>query len=527
MTQITRKSVPMRGLILLLAMFLGAGLVLSGCGDDDTATTPAPAPPPPPPPAPEPEPEPEPPAPEAPATPTGFHVDTTQTSLTWHWNAVEGAIGYLVQVSTDEMFDDTDTSTPTAETSFTVADLPPQTTLYGRVRAAAGTLEAPILSPWTTHVTGTTDMPPPPPPPPMAPATPTGLTAEEGMGSITWTWDAVEGADGYAVQVSMDEMFDDMDEMTYTMETMHTVSDLGYGATRFARVASTSGEGEAMLMSMWTTHVTGMSMAEPAPPPPPALMVKFMVPDGKFPMEPDGEDDEAKAKASVNSKIMVESNAAATITPMFEPDANGQSLAADAGNMPFAFVTWSALQSDVVSEEGVTFKITRGAGENPGDVAYVTCGPFECSESSNDEAPPAPAYDIENSAKCNAWDPEVELRVGYIDNTVVRDANDDDTVSDEEQAAVDNDGVDVGWVYTSNLDVTVKHDFSGASGGKNYTATGLKASAKTDSPLTMTNAERASGSTDTAVNAFEPGLLVDYASDADDGEHPNELRGRD
>ena len=54
----------------------------------------------------------------------------------------------------------------------------------------------------------------------MAPATPTGLMAEEGEGSITWMWDAVEGADGYAVQVSMDEMFDDMDETTYTMETI-------------------------------------------------------------------------------------------------------------------------------------------------------------------------------------------------------------------------------------------------------------------------------------------------------------------
>ena len=39
MTQITRKSVPMRGLILLLTVTLGAGLVLMGCwrrrhGDD-------------------------------------------------------------------------------------------------------------------------------------------------------------------------------------------------------------------------------------------------------------------------------------------------------------------------------------------------------------------------------------------------------------------------------------------------------------------------------------------------------------
>ena len=106
MTQITRKSVPMRGLILLLAMFLSAGLVLTGCGDDDTATTPAPAPPPPPP-APEPEPE-----PMAPATPTGLHVDeTTESSITWHWTASEGAIGYVVQANMDGEWDDTDTVT--------------------------------------------------------------------------------------------------------------------------------------------------------------------------------------------------------------------------------------------------------------------------------------------------------------------------------------------------------------------------------------------------------------------------------
>ena len=54
-------------------MTLGAGLVLTGCGDDETATTPAPAPPPPPPPAPEPEPEPDP-EPEPEPEPTPFLV---------------------------------------------------------------------------------------------------------------------------------------------------------------------------------------------------------------------------------------------------------------------------------------------------------------------------------------------------------------------------------------------------------------------------------------------------------------------
>ena len=62
-------------------MFLGAGLVLSGCGDDDTTTTPAPALPTPPapvptpePPTPEPPPEPPTPEPEPEPEPTPFEV---------------------------------------------------------------------------------------------------------------------------------------------------------------------------------------------------------------------------------------------------------------------------------------------------------------------------------------------------------------------------------------------------------------------------------------------------------------------
>ena len=39
MIQTIRKSVPFRGLTVLLALILGAGLVLSGCGDDDSTTT--------------------------------------------------------------------------------------------------------------------------------------------------------------------------------------------------------------------------------------------------------------------------------------------------------------------------------------------------------------------------------------------------------------------------------------------------------------------------------------------------------
>ena len=514
-------------------MTLGAGLVLTGCGDDETATTPAPAPPPPPPPAPEPEPEPE---PEAPATPTGFHVDTTQTSLTWHWNAVEGAIGYAVQVSTDEMFDDTDTITPTVETSFTVADLPPQTTLYARVAAAAGTLEAPVLSSWTTHVTGTTDMPPPPPPPPNAPATPTGLMAESGEGSITWSWDAVEGALAYVVQVSDDEMFDDTDTVMFdglpvTTETSYTAMDLEPSTTLYARVAAAAGTPDAPLMSAYTTHVTGMSEAAPPPPPPPApdpVMVTFSLEKGHYLVADNGRN-AATAKASVNPKIMVESNTSAVITPMFVEDANSVSVSAGSDNMPFAFVDWKLLQSEVL-DTGATFMIQRavvGANqemEPTGDMAYVTCGPFECSESSNDGPPPAPEISIANSTVCDSFDPDVSLQVGYVDNngdkigaysaTAVSDYLTADTTDD----ARANDGVDVGWVTTSDVNMTVKHHFSGVARGQNFNVTGPGASKGTSKALAMTNRVGNTVGDSTIDDAdFKGALLVGNLADTTGG----------
>jgi hypothetical protein len=407
----------MRGLILLLAMFLGAGLVLSGCGDDDTATTPAPAPPPPPPPAPEPEPEPEPAAPEAPATPTGLHVDeTTETSIEWHWNAVEGAIGYAVQVSMDEMFDATDKIVPTVENHYTESDLEPETSVYLRVAAAAGTLEEPILSDWSTHVTGMSAMPPPPPPP-----------------------------------------------------------------------------------------------AAPDP-----VMATFSIPedaDSPYYLVPvDGPDDtnKDKATASVNSEIMVESNTSAVITPMFVDGANGVSVSAGDGNMPFAFVDWTALQKDVVSEAGVVFMIQRttmGANqemEPTGDVAYVTCGPFQCTESM-DMMAMAPAISIDDSATCSGWEEDFKLEVGRVDNT----ANSADpfytgarnttasAAGETTRSANPNTGVDLGWSYTSTAGFTAEHSLaivsakSGAvmksSTRKNLVVpdvTGIHGSAVADAPDT-------------------------------------------
>ncbi len=406
MTQIARRRFPSWGFVFLLAMILGAGLVLSGCGDDDTATTPAPAPAPPPAPDPEPEPEPE---PEAPATPTGLHVDeTTETSIEYHWTAVEGATGYVVQISMNETFgDEDDVIAFTAESHYTVMGLAPDTTVYVRVAAAVGTsVEDALVSGWTTHVTGMSNAPPPPPPP---------------------------------------------------------------------------------------------------PPPDPVMVTFSLSDDADDPhfLVADNDDDEATAMATVNSEIMVESNTTAIITPMFVDDATGVEVDAMAGNMPFAYVSWGLMQSMALSD-GATFMVTRttmGANqemEPTGDVAYVTCGPFNCADGMD-----APELSIADSGVCTGWDPSVEFQVGKVKNTVAGGEKD-----------YGDDGVDLGIVTSSSIAMTLNHVFSGVAGGVNQSVKtdAAKGSNKTLTMKAVSGAilvDATDGSTTVCQTTYDAGDITD------------------
>ena len=148
-------------------------------------------------------------------------------------------------------------------------------------------------------------------------------------------------------------------------------------------------------------------------------MVTFSVADEDdgYPMEPDDGDDKEKATASVNAKMVVSSNYTAAITPVFVEDAAAVTVAAGDNNMPFAYVDWDADQSDVV-DGGVTFMIQKTAmGANQemeptGDVAYVTCGPFECVSRRHGHR----AGDHQHGRRllCENWDPVLDrqLRLG-------------------------------------------------------------------------------------------------------------------
>jgi len=111
--------------------------------------------------------------------------------------------------------------------------------------------------------------PPPLPPPPMPrpepepepPSTPTSLRISAiGDDFIEWSWNAVAGA-AYEVQFSLDESFDDGDEIIgrTSEQTSYRRQSLPGGTRAYLRVRSHVAIAEERLQSPWSRHITGMT----------------------------------------------------------------------------------------------------------------------------------------------------------------------------------------------------------------------------------------------------------------------------
>ena len=199
MKSLIGNSSPVRGWALLLALLLGAGMMISACGEEEVPAPTTPTPPPPPP-TPTPPPTPE---PTGPAVPTGLKSSGGAGYIEWTWNTVEGAFGYQGQFSTDAQFTDADQSVLiiAPATSHRVHD---QATGYFRVRSGAGTSQADLqFSDWSDAVSGTAGPAPTPTPTPTTTplSTPGNVrTSSRQNSAITVAWDGVDDAEAYEVQ---------------------------------------------------------------------------------------------------------------------------------------------------------------------------------------------------------------------------------------------------------------------------------------------------------------------------------------
>ena len=495
MMQITRKSSPLRGLTVLLALMLGAGLVLSGCGDDDsTTTTPAPAP-----------------APPAPAptptldAPAGLTVASSGTDyIEFSWEAVEGASGYEIQLSTTEG-DFSSVSTASVTGTMHRFSVEPGTTAYARVRAVSDEAND---SDWTEAVTGMSNAAP------LVLATPTVRVKATGLDFLEWEWDAVANAQGYQLQVADSADGLEMAEMETVTATSHRVT-VEPETTMYIRVRAgvllptpTAGD--------WSEAVGATSDMAPSP-----LLVSMSPPDADGdraclgqPFCPDSGKDAKTAMATVNTKMMVTSSHSARITPMFMEGAGSVVVSAGSDETPFTHVSWSATQMSV-ARDGAVFrfeKVTVGAGQETtptGVVAYITCGPFRCSDAAM-EAPAAPAITLDDSAACNEFNATLNLVTGLADNGSTNQTN------------IRQDlGVDVGFTYTATHAATVTHEFSDVSygGGSAYRVRGAAISA-TSTPRALPMA--ATGDGNTARNHF--GGALNRNTDRDDQSQPGPIR---
>ena len=458
MMAIDRKPTPFRGPALLLGLTLGAGLALSGCSDD---SAPAPAP------APAPTPAPPDPTPTL-GAPAGLKVaDTGAEFIEFSWEAVEGATGYEIQLSRTAG-DFSSVSTATVTGTMHKFEVEPETTAYARVRATA----AGVSSDWSDSVMGTSMAAP------IRLGVPMPTVSSTGPDHIEWSWAAVPDAQGYQVQVAdSEDGFDDAPTIA-TPGTTHRVSaepdTAMYIRVRAAVVTPLPAAGD------WSAAVEGMSAAAPT-----TLTVSMTPPDAAVDSAcsgqifcPDDGTAPASAMATVNRRLMVTSSHPAEVSAMFVNGAAALGLV-EGENTPFTRVNWPALQS-AVANDGVTFRFERlsaGAGQEPaagGEVRYITCGPFRCSESA-DEIPPAPDLTISDSAACTGFEAEFTLNVGAVRNGLPNNLR-------AASPASPTNGLDFGWTYTTTGPATVTHVFAS---GLRVAAPAITAAASREQALSM------------------------------------------
>ncbi len=132
--------------------------------------------------------------------PSNFKATSGKGFVEWSWEPVAGARGYYIQISADnKSFDPPDSFSLVSKNSYRFQTSKP-TTLFARVRTAAGTLTKPLYSSYTDPVSAKSDETPPPPAVKLD--TPDNVSARTPtINSAIISWDEVDDADTYEIQL--------------------------------------------------------------------------------------------------------------------------------------------------------------------------------------------------------------------------------------------------------------------------------------------------------------------------------------
>ena len=420
----------------LAAAALVLAALASAC-DRDPPATPAPTPRPTPAPTPTP-----PPGLAAPANLTASAAGPD--FIEYRWDAVPGATAYEAQLSRVAGSFASVTSVETAATSHRFP-APPGTVGYARVRALA---RGGLRSPWSPTAQGATR----PAPPTLA--TPLPYLSDSGPDYLVWAWSPIPDALVYRVQVAATPEALTAAAVIATAAPTHRAA-VPPQTTAYLRVRAAAGGAASPVLSEWSAPVAGTTPADA-----PKLEVRLALPARTADPDcsgqvfcPDDETDPRRATARVNPALTITTSAPARMAPEFDDDAPPLDLRSGTG-APFAHTAWRALQTEV-ARNGVTFSLTRlttepgPAAEPTEDTLYLTCGPFRCSEPT-DEPPPAPRLAAADSPACAAFDADFELEAGLVMN------DGQDRVN----------GLDAGWTYTATAPAALTHEFSTLAGSR-------------------------------------------------------------
>ena len=193
--------------------------------------------------------------------PTGLREgDTGPRFIEWTWNVVASATAYEVQVRpNDANFAQSDRihNVPATAAPKFRHTVEPETSHYARVRAIAGTGADRVEGPWALAVEGESKQQPL--------GVPTGLRiSATGQDFIEASWNAVEGATGYTVQLDIQPPynFSPFSLQAEATTTSHRFTDLASGRTAHVRVRAKRGTDRGL----WSDSVSDETDEPPVEP---------------------------------------------------------------------------------------------------------------------------------------------------------------------------------------------------------------------------------------------------------------------